>query len=818
MPLTIVRGLVGTGKTTLVADWARQRRERGYNVVWFSGSDSPGPESIDDMIRTRPDLTQAGPLVVVVDDAHHLTDEEQVKQLCELLVTHSKLHVVVCTRQPHPIGTKARERGIAMTELTGTDLDARAGELAALAELWGHELDPEEESVLFAATGGWLAPARVALDHTDPHHDPDGMLAAGRYVHERILPGMTETAPEIAALTLSLAEELTVDLVRAVCVEDPHAPGMLGPHTPESVLVDYESRGFVERIPHPSHTLAWRLPVLVRRVLADSLRAGHPQRATHTHKVMARFLVNGHNPGENGRIIHHASAAHDWGVLARMWAQHGLGMLTTHPEEVLGAYSEVPSQIMKRHPVLALAASVLTSLRKPADPHRRARTIRHYVNVGRSARQTSKQSLSGMDTGWATAQIIADRLNGHPDKALRRAEHHAQQVATGELTVGSAATWGWFELQWGMSALAGGKSATALKLFGQAIQSGRTAGADFLVAAASGQRALANAVSGHTQEVAKDLETHAHVRVSSGWLRSNVAPAAHIATGLLSLDRLDPDAHEHFDRADDGADSIDEWALLALARAQHTLLFGDPMRMMAQVGYAGELRRGLISPGGRDQTALDRTHAELLLALGEFNRAERYLNEVHEPRGLSLAVPRARLALITGDVSGARNIALESFWRHGMVLRDRAELFMIDAAAALALDNPTSASEAFTHAHSLAESIGTLIPYANLPREVLAELLEVSGIVLPGAALQAIDACREVYPQQGEIIRLTVRESAVLQAMAEEETLSEVAGRLSVSLNTVKKQSAAVYAKLGVHDRSAALLRAHQLGLFSDGH
>ena len=69
----------------------------------------------------------------------------------------------------------------------------------------------------------------------------------------------------------------------------------------------------------------------------------------------------------------------------------------------------------------------------------------------------------------------------------------------------------------------------------------------------------------------------------------------------------------------------------------------------------------------------------------------------------------------------------------------------------------------------------------------------------------------------GELVVLSAREAVVLGAMVEHETLAEVADALVVSPNTVKKQARAVYAKLGVHDRQAALLEAHRLGILPEG-
>ena len=244
------------------------------------------------------------------------------------------------------------------------------------------------------------------------------------------------------------------------------------------------------------------------------------------------------------------------------------------------------------------------------------------------------------------------------------------------------------------------------------------------------------------------------------------------------------------------------------------MLFGDPIVALAEVNHVAALHHGLTRPRSRDQRTIERTVAELLLALGELNRAERHINDAGYQ--LTLAVPWARLALISGNYSEARRIAVRSAWQPGMMLRDRADLLLIKAAAALAMEDDDAAIIAFKRAHSLASSINTLLPYVSLPRETLTHLLERSRLTLPRSVSSLVSARPEIYPPSGQLITLTPRESTILYAMVEHETLADIAKALTVSLNTVKKQAAAVYVKLGVHDRAAALLHAHRLGLLPE--
>lgn len=209
---------------------------------------------------------------------------------------------------------------------------------------------------------------------------------------------------------------------------------------------------------------------------------------------------------------------------------------------------------------------------------------------------------------------------------------------------------------------------------------------------------------------------------------------------------------------------------------------------------------------------LNRSTADLMLALGELNRAQRFLSDAGT-EALLLAVPRARLALIAGDFHAARSIASTHTWDIQALPRDRVELLMIKAAAAYAMGDEESAVNVFSRAHTLAEQLGTLVPYLGIPKATREHLFQLCGIRLSTEQAARLSRARDVYPDSGTLIALSPREEVVLYTMVEHETLADIAKALTVSIHTVKKQTVSIYAKLGVHDRAAALLHAHRLGL-----
>lgn len=62
---------------------------------------------------------------------------------------------------------------------------------------------------------------------------------------------------------------------------------------------------------------------------------------------------------------------------------------------------------------------------------------------------------------------------------------------------------------------------------------------------------------------------------------------------------------------------------------------------------------------------------------------------------------------------------------------------------------------------------------------------------------------------------LTDRQYEVLHLVAHGWTLSEISVHLEVAESTVKDHLSAIFRKLEVHDRAAAVHQAHQLGILT---
>ncbi|MDE0572513.1 response regulator transcription factor [Demequina sp. B12] len=102
------------------------------------------------------------------------------------------------------------------------------------------------------------------------------------------------------------------------------------------------------------------------------------------------------------------------------------------------------------------------------------------------------------------------------------------------------------------------------------------------------------------------------------------------------------------------------------------------------------------------------------------------------------------------------------------------------------------------------------------------ELIEAVRVVAAGESLLFPSSTRAVIerfsePQQRHLPDLTEREQDVLRQLARGRSNQEIAGRLYVSVETVKSHVASILTKLGVRDRTQAVIVAYESGFVQPG-
>ena len=139
------------------------------------------------------------------------------------------------------------------------------------------------------------------------------------------------------------------------------------------------------------------------------------------------------------------------------------------------------------------------------------------------------------------------------------------------------------------------------------------------------------------------------------------------------------------------------------------------------------------------------------------------------------------------------------------------------------LGDQRAANQAAERALALAESDRLVLPFAMtgsrelleaLPRHETAHAALLTDIldVLHGSSPAA-----ENQPPPPDVEELSPGELRVLRYLPTNLSRPEIAGELSVSVNTVSTHVRSIYAKLQVRDRSSAVQRARELRLLAAG-
>src|SRR6188472_403548 len=146
------------------------------------------------------------------------------------------------------------------------------------------------------------------------------------------------------------------------------------------------------------------------------------------------------------------------------------------------------------------------------------------------------------------------------------------------------------------------------------------------------------------------------------------------------------------------------------------------------------------------------------------------------------------------------------------------ELLVLEALAYQARGDSPAALTALQRAPTVSEPEGYVRifvdegrPMASLLRAVAKQGIAPSYI---RRLLAAVDKTQETAPiEDGMIEPLSERELEVLRLLGSDLDGPDIARELVVSLNTVRTHTKNIYAKLGVNNRRAAVLRAQELDL-----
>src|SRR3984885_4326312 len=358
----------GSGKTVLARAWIAEAglakqvawvtadgQERDPRRFWISAADAlrdtaPGAALVRPL-TAAPDLdcwavverllTDLAPLAervwLVIDDAHDLGPDEVLAQL-ELLVLRAppELRFVFAARHDLRLGLHRLRLAGELTEIRAAGLRFSVAEARALFGAAGVDLPAGALARLHERTEGWAAGLRLAALSLAGHGDPDRFAAefsgsertVADYLLAEVLDRQSEPVRRLLLRT-SILDRVTGDL----------ADQLTGDRGGERILQDLErADAFVVAL---DGTRSWfRYHRLFADLLQLELRRTEPDQVTALHRTAAQWLAG---PGYPMEAVRHAQAARDWGLAARLLADHW-------PEAYLSGRGSTLDELLARFP------------------------------------------------------------------------------------------------------------------------------------------------------------------------------------------------------------------------------------------------------------------------------------------------------------------------------------------------------------------------------------------------------------------------------------------------------------------------------------
>jgi LuxR family transcriptional regulator, maltose regulon positive regulatory protein len=854
--LTLISAPAGFGKTTLLAEWLEERSEEEA-VAWVSldGSDndparflaylvgalrevesgigeaimasldSPEPPPVEAVVGLLVnELAELGRDVAIILDDYHVVDSEGVHEAVSLLLERlpENAHLAIASRTDPPLPlSRLRARG-QMTELRAADLRLTPEEANAfLRDAMGLVLSAKDVATLGEITEGWIAALQLAALSMQDREDVSGFVGSfsgsNRHILDFLAEEVLERQPEdvrVFLLATSILERMTAPLCDAIT----------GRSDGQKMLERLERNNlFVVALDDERRW--YRYHHLFAAFLRGRLGREKPELVGELHLRTSGWYE------ENGMIVEaigHALSSSDTnyeraarlieGEAAQAWSR-GEGFT------VLGWLEALPTEAKRLRPRLLLQHALALALTGRPDDAEPLLNEAERAD-GEATNDEDRRYLPG----YASAvRSWCARLRGNASRAVelgRRAlsllpDEEAPQRVVAAVSLGDALR-------------TTGDLVAAGEAFAEAVEIGRAAGQDYGTLSAMALQAQVEAERGRLREAEEAFRRALQFASDRGIERLPTAGLVHIGMADLhyewnKLDEAERELEKGIalaERAREVSDLV--WGYVALSRTKRALGYAEGALRMAR-----EAERVARVSGAELQVSLAASWmARLRLARGEPAEAAALERESAAPAARMVdRLTSARLSLARGRQDKALGLLEEL--REGAEEAGRTgDLIEILALQALALwsgNRKERAVNTLTQALALAEPEGYVrtfadegAPMGDLLSAVLdAQQRDSRHTGTPNVSIRYLAKLLAALPREDPTPNaderlsepLSARETEVLALMAAGESNGEIAGRLFISVTTVKTHVNNLYRKLGTSSRTRAVARARELGL-----
>ncbi|HEY3611338.1 MAG TPA: LuxR C-terminal-related transcriptional regulator [Pseudonocardiaceae bacterium] len=842
--VTVITAPAGSGKTSLLRLWSgRPGQDRRIAVMsvrpgqhdaqlfWLTllaavrdanGADhdeqpTPGFNGRAMVDRVLSEISVAGaPFVLVIDDVHELTSADAVEQLTSLLTNlPPHAHAIVATRRDPPLRLHQLRLAGELAEIRVAQLRFTAAETRELVAAARIALPDHVVAVLHQRTEGWAAGLRLALLSLAGHPDPERFVVefsgSDRTVAEYLMAEMLERQP--ADVQRLLLRTSLLDRVNGAL-----ADLLTGAAGSERILLDLaDANAFVVSL-DPDRTW-FRYHHLFAGLLRLVLRRTQAAEIPTLHRLAARWFAEHSQPAD---AVRHLQAAGEWTEAARLLTDHSLSMtLDGQAGTVAALLRAFPAATGAESPELALVHAIAD-----LDRMRLAEAAAH-LEIARSHAATTPPDHR-LRTAITSVDLLLARLRGHFDGVFEQVGA-LPSPATGRSTADVA-------LRSDLRAVAllnlGVTEAWSLRLAdserhlmaGAALA--RDIGRPYLEVACLAHLGFAATV--HSFALARQrCEEAIALAVRHGWgAEPVIAPAQATLAGMLIWTGEFDRGEQWLNRAGHATRSGGEpgirllvhliSAILPAARGQHR-------QALAEFVAAGAVQALMVGEHALTTQVTAWTIATRARC-GMVDQARTTLDTLDDRQAAAGEIRNAAavIRIAEQDPAGARRelrTVLDGTAPVNSQLT-RVESQLLDALACRDLGDQRAAQAAVERALGLAEQDRLILPFAMTGAWQLLETLHLRDTSHAALVADVLDAAHS-----GATTPLTLRpaeelspsELRVLRYLPTNLTRPEIAGELTISVNTVNTHIRRIYAKLGATDRSAAVQQARELRLLSAG-
>ena len=846
--VTIISAPAGSGKTSLLRAWADrpgqrrrlavlqvQRDQQDAQQFWLAlldavrhasaaaGRAGPpaatpdfnAPAMVD---RVLSELADAGGITLVIDDLHELNSPEALAQLSRLLTNLPRhAHAMLTTRHDLRLGLHQLRLAGELAEIRAADLRFTERETRELLDASGIALSEAGAALLQQRTEGWAAGLRLAALSLADHPDPE------RFVAE--FSGSDRTVAEYLVAEMLVRQPPDVqDLLLRTCLLDrvngELADLLTGRSGSERILLELaDANAFV--VPLDPERTWFRYHHLFGDLLRLELRRTLPEEVPALHRRAAEWFTV---QGQVVEAIRHTQAAGDWPDAARLLADHSFSLTLDGQTQTMQALVRAfpPGQ---DHPELALVRAMgdlaqgrldeaaahlaVAETYAEAAPPDRQRRLQVAIASLKLSLARRRGHLAGVTE---QAGFLDCPVTGQSDEDIAL-DSDLRAVAL--MNLGTAEAW-----SLGLD--------DAERHLREGAVLAREIGRPYLEVGCLAQLGFASKIHPFATTQRRCREAIA-LAERYGWATEPViAPALVTLAGTMVWTG-------EFDEGE-------RW-LRRAARALQTDTGPDIRLLLHQTTGILHAGRGRHHEALEEFSAAERLGSQLegshalanqvtgwLLAtqarLGRPGEARAVLAAVDDERAGSGEIRDARavICLAEGDPAGALGVLADVLDGTAPVV-GYVTVVEADLLAGLAhreLGDQRAAHQAAERALALAEADRLVLPFAMTGSRELLEALPRHETAHGALLADILDILRgsspaaENQPPPG-VEELSAGELRVLRYLPTNLSRPEIAGQLSVSVNTVSTHVRSIYAKLQVRDRSSAVQRARELRLLAAG-